>query len=357
MLAYIIRRLLLLPVLVFGVTVMIFAFMQLLDPIQRVSLFVTDPAQLRVGPEGIQRLIEKYGLNDPIPVQYWRWLVGHYDPEKGRWEGGLLRGDWGWSHTAQRPVLDALLYYLPATAELALWSLVPVLFVGIWLGIISAIHHNRPLDHLTRVFAIVGWSFPTFVFGLLMLMFFYGKLQWFPPGRLSTWAQFVVFSNEFTRYTGMNTLDALLNGRLDIFWDALRHLAMPAVTLAYVQWALLLRVTRSSMLETLRQDYVQTARAKGLPERKVIYKHAQRNALIPVVTIGGLIVIYLLNGVVITETVFTYKGLGWWVADAALRLDIPSVLGFTLFNGVLFVVGNLVVDVLYAMIDPRVRLE
>jgi len=342
--AYIIRRLLILPIVIFGMTVLIFALLQLLDPVERASLYITDPAQLKQGWASIERVLEKYGLNDPIPVQYYRWIKN------------VLQGNLGWSKTAQRPVLRAILDYLPASAELTLWAVVPVILVGIWLGVLSAVHHNRPLDHLARVFAITGWSFPTFVFGLLMLMVFYGMVQWFPAGRLSTWASIVVHSPEFTRYTGMNTIDALLNGRLDIFWDALRHLVLPVITLAYVQWALLLRVTRSSMLETLRQDYVQAARAKGLKEKVVIYKHARRNALIPVATIGGLLIIGLLNGVVITEVIFTYKGLGWMFFEAASHLDIPMVLGFTMFNGVLLVVGNLIVDILYTIIDPRVRL-
>lgn len=342
--AYIVRRLMILPIVIFGMTVLIFALLQLLDPIERVSLYVSDPAQLKQGQETIERLLEKYGLNDPIPVQYYRWVKN------------VARGELGWSRTSQRPVSKAILDYLPATAELTMWAIIPVIIVGIWLGVLSAKHHNRPLDHLARVFAVIGWSFPTYVFGLLVLMLFYGIVQWFPAGRLSTWASFVVHSQEFIRYTGMNTIDSLLNGRLDIFWDSFRHLFLPVITLAYVQWALLLRVARSSMLETLRQDYVQTARAKGLKEKIVINKHARRNALIPVATIGGLLIIGLLNGVVIVELIFTYKGLGWWFIEAASHLDIPAVLGFTMFNGVLLVVGNLIVDILYTIIDPRVRL-
>ena len=154
----------------------------------------------------------------------------------------------------------------------------------------------------------------------------------------------------------MNTVDALLNGRLDIFFDALRHLVLPALTLSYVNWALILRVTRSSMLEVMRQDYIMTARAKGLRERLVINRHARPNAMIPVATIGGLLLIGLLNGVVITETVFNYHGMGWLAANAALNFDAISVLGVTLFNGVLLIMANLVVDILYGYLDPRIRL-
>ncbi|MCS7198295.1 MAG: ABC transporter permease [Candidatus Bipolaricaulota bacterium] len=342
MLAYIIRRLLLLPILLLGVTIFVFAVFALLSPEMRASLYLADVPK---SPDAMDRIIKKYGLDQPIHIQYWQWL------------NQVIRGDLGWSKTAQRPVSEALLYYLPATLELSLWAMLPVILVGIWLGILSAVHQDKLIDHTMRVFALVGWSLPTFVFGLLMLMYFYARLQWFPPGQISDWVTREVINGSFIRYTQMYTIDAILNWRWDVFWDSLRHLIMPVITLSYVQWALLLRVTRSSMLETLRQEYIMTARAKGLKESVVINKHAARNAMIPVATMGGLLLIGLLNGVVITETIFNYPGIGRWAADAAIRLDILSVIGFTLFNGVLLVVGNLIVDVLYAFIDPRVRLE
>lgn len=342
MLAYIIRRLLLLPILLLGVTIFVFAVFALLSPEMRASLYLADVPK---SPDAMDRIIKKYGLDQPIHIQYWQWL------------NQVIRGDLGWSKTAQRPVSEALLYYLPATLELSLWAMLPVILVGIWLGILSAVHQDKLIDHTMRVFALVGWSLPTFVFGLLMLMYFYARLEWFPPGQISDWVTREVINGSFIRYTQMYTIDAILNWRWDVFWDSLRHLIMPVITLSYVQWALLLRVTRSSMLETLRQEYIMTARAKGLKESVVINKHAARNAMIPVATMGGLLLIGLLNGVVITETIFNYPGIGRWAADAAIRLDILSVIGFTLFNGVLLVVGNLIVDVLYAFIDPRVRLE
>ena len=193
--------------------------------------------------------------------------------------------------------------------------------------------------------------------GLLILMIFYGVLRWLPPGRLSVWADDIVFSGSFHRYTGFNTIDTLLNGQWKIFWDAIRHLIGPVVTLAYLSWAFLLRLTRSSMLEVLNTDYVRTARAKGLPERMVIKRHVRRNALIPVVTVAGLMIIGLLGGAMIVETVFDYKGLGLLTVTAAQRLDYTCLLGVTMFSTALLVLANLVVDVLYAYIDPRVRLE
>lgn len=199
---------------------------------------------------------------------------------------------------------------------------------------------------------------PTFIFGLLVLFIFYGILGWLPPGRLSTWAQYIVYTGDhFKNYTHFITIDSLLNGRFDIFWDALRHLIGPIITLSYISWAYLLRITRSSMLDTLRKDYIRTARSKGVDEKTVIYQHARKNAMIPVVTVAGMMIIGMLGGVVITETVFTYPGLGFWAASSAQQLDYGSVVGFALLFAFIMVIGNLIVDVSYALIDPRVRLE
>ena len=177
------------------------------------------------------------------------------------------------------------------------------------------------------------------------------------PAGCRDWVSTLIFSGDFHHYTKLLTIDALLNGRLDVFWDALRHMILPILTLSYISWATFVRVTRSSMLETLRMEYVTTARAKGLKERDVINKHARPNAMIPVVTLAGFQVIGLLGGVVITETVFNYPGIGEAAADAAGQLDVVTVLGFALFDGLILIVANLVVDVMYAVIDPRVRLS
>ena len=345
MIAYIVRRLLLLPLVIAGVSVLIFSLMQLMSPLSRLAAYVTDPDQLKQGPEQLQEMVEALGLDDPPWVQY------------GRWMSGVLHGNLGWSESARRPVLEAIRQLLPASAELTLYAALPVIFFGIWLGKISAVHQDDLIDHVTRVTAIVGWSFPTFVFGILVLMIFYGMLNWFPAGRLSIAASRIVHSDAYSVYTGMHTIDAILNGNLTVLGDALRHLILPVITLAYVSWAMILRLMRSSMLETLRQDYMTTARSKGLRERVVINKHGQRNALLPVTTVAGLMVANLLNGVVVTETVFNFRGLGQFAASSAVQLDMPSILGFSLFNGVLLVLTNLVVDILYASFDPRVRLE
>jgi peptide/nickel transport system permease protein len=353
MTSYILRRLLLLPVLLFGVTVLIFVMLSFLGPAERASLYVRDIPKTAGAMDGI---IRRYGLNDPLPVQYWRWLVGSVDPVTGNTVGGILRGDFGYSKTASEPVSVLISQRFPATLELALWAVFPIIGIGLWLGVQAAVHHNDIFDQAARVFSIVGASFPTFVFGLLMLMIFYANLRWFPPGRLSDWAMRVVNSGDYHAYTSLITFDSLLNGRFDIFLDMLRHLFLPVLTLSYISWATFLRVTRSSMLETLRQEYVTTARAKGVPERDVINKHARPNALIPVVTLAGFQVVGLLGGVVITETVFNYPGIGSAAAVAAQNLDVVTTLGFALFDGFVLIVANLIVDVMYAVIDPRVRL-
>jgi peptide/nickel transport system permease protein len=354
MTAYIIRRLLQLPITLFGVTLMIFALMQLLTPVERSALYVRDIPHT----EGaLDAIIRRYGLDDPMPVQYWRWLVGRTDAQSGERVGGVIFGDFGFSRTGRQPVIDVIKHRLPASLELALWSMLPIIVIGVWMGVVAAVHHNQLIDQALRVFALVGWSFPTFVFALLLLLVFYAKTGWFPPGRLSDWANIVVLSEGFTRYTQLNTIDALLNLRLDVFFDALRHMVLPVLTLCYIQWAMLLRLTRSSMLESLRQDYMYTARAKGLPEKVVINLHARRNALLPVVTVGGLTVVGLIGGVVVTETIFNYPGLGSAAAQAAASLDVLTVLGIVLLGAFLLIVANLAVDILYAYVDPRVRLS
>lgn len=343
MLQYIVRRLLLLPVILLGVTIAVFLLLQLLSPYQRVATFVTSPAELKNN--SLDALIAKYHLADPFYKMYFDWM------------GNLLHGNLGWSEVGKAPVVEALFSRFPATLELALFAALPMAIGGVVLGVVAARHHNKLIDHVSRIFAVMGWSLPSFVAGLLFLLIFYGVLGWFPPGRLSVWATQVVNSPGFTSYTGLMTLDGLLNGRFDIALDALRHLVGPVVTLAYLYWALLLRMTRSSMLETLQQDYVQTARAKGVRETIVVYKHALRNGMIPVATLIGIMVLGLLGGVIITETVFNYPGIGKFTALSASQLDYPSILGIAILYGTLLVLINLAVDVTYALIDPRVRLD
>ena len=339
--SYITRRLLLLIPVLFGVTIFIFGITMMFSPIERASLYVTDARQMT----NIPALIETYGLDQPFWVQY------------GNWISEVFSGNLGWSRVVGMPVWDAIWAFLPTTLELAIFATPIIIFTGIFLGTKAAAHKDRPLDHGTRVMAIFGWSLPTFWLGLILLMVFYGYFTGLlPPSRLSIPMEMVVNSASFIRYTHINTIDAILNLNGPVLLDALRHLILPVITLSVTQVAFIMRLMRSSMLESLGKGYILTARAKGLAERVVVNKHARRNALIPVITVAGYVLAGMVNGVVITETIFTYKGLGWWAWQAAVRLDIASVLGFALFNSVLFVLVNLVVDILYTRVDPRVRL-
>jgi len=341
MASYLIRRLAMLPFVALGVTLLLFALLQLLSPEMRASLYITDPRQL----SALESIIETYHLRDPFPVQYWTWLKQ------------VLVGDLGYSETARMPVSEAIRAFFPATFELALTAFIPILVIGIWLGTKAAVYQDRPLDHFSRFIAITGYSLPSFVLGLLLLMIFYGRFNILPPGRFSLEADLFIHSANFTSFTGFLLLDSLLNGKLWIFWDALKHLILPAATLCYNSVALLTRITRSSMLEEIHKDYVRTARAKGVEESDVINKHARKNALIPVITSSSLLLVGLLGGVVITETIFNYPGIGRWGVNAAQQLDIAGIMGFALVSATLFVLGNLVADLLYAFVDPRVRLK
>jgi peptide/nickel transport system permease protein len=350
---YIIRRLLLVPLLLFGVTIVIFGMLQLLGPVERSALYIKDFPK---NDKQVQAVIKQYGLDQPFYVQYWRWLTGVVDPVTGERDGGILYGDFGYSRTASQPVIDIVRERFPNTVDLALWTIYPMLSIGIWMGVQAAVNQNKFFDQAARVYSIVGTSFPTFVFGLLLLMLLYANAGWFMPGKQSNWVTALIYSGELKQYTHLLTIDAILNLRFDVLWDALRHMIMPIITLSYINWATFVRVTRSSMLETLRQDYVVTARAKGLKEKDVINNHARPNAMLPVVTLAGSSIVGLLGGVVITETVFNYPGIGKAAADAAAQLDVVTILGLAIFTGTILIITNLIVDVIYAFIDPRVRL-
>jgi len=329
--------------ILFGISLIVFGMVQSLGSDRLLAAYVNPGLLDKLTPNQLEKIKEKYGLTDPVVMRYLKWLKN------------TLSGDLGWSVVGKEPVKDAILNRLPWTVELALYSIIPVVFVGVWLGIIAAVNRDKFVDHFVRIFAVIGWSFPDFVFGLVVLMVFYSVLGWFPPGNLSFWAEAVVKSPEFNRYTSLITIDALLNGRFDVFVDALRHLIAPIMTLSWLWWAYLLRITRSSMLEVLTKEYIRTARAKGLAENVVIHKHARKNAMIPVVTVGGAMVIQLFAGTVIVEMVFNRTGMGSFTATAATQLDYASIMASTLFYSLILVVGNLIIDILYAAIDPRIR--
>ncbi len=341
MFRYILRRLLMLPLVMLGVTFFLFFLTQRLSPEMRASLYIQDPRQM----DSLEEVIEKYGLNDPMPVQYFRWLKG------------AVKGDLGYSESANMPVTSAIKAYLPATIQLAAATIILVVLFGVWLGIISAKYKDGISDNVIRFFVLAGFSLPIFVLGLILLMIFYGKLGWFAPGEYSFTADMIIHGPNFKNYTGFSLIDSLLNLNFYVFFDVLKHLILPAVTLCIGSFALMVRVMRSSMLEELNKDYVRSARARGLSEFKVIYEHAGLNAMIPVVTLASIQFIRLLGGTVIVETVFDYPGIGRWGVECAQQLDIAGVMGFSLMVAVLFVLGNLAADILYTAIDPRIRLK
>jgi peptide/nickel transport system permease protein len=343
--AFVVRRVLLMIPTLLGVVLLIFAVTQMFTPQQRATLYATSERQLTQ----IGAIIRTHHLNESILVQLQEWL------------GQLMQGNLGYSRTGGGPVLQVLLRKLPATFELVIWSVPITILLGIYLGVQSAVHRDKLPDHVTRTLSIIGYSLPAFWLGIMLIAIFFSALGWFPPERMGMQAfNYVYVSKNWHIYTGLLTIDGLLNGQPWITLDVLKHMVLPTVTLIVIQIALIVRVTRSSMLEALGKGYVMAARAKGLSNVQVINKHARRNALIPVMTLAGLLTAGLLTGVVITETVFNIDGVGRWAASAAggggTVPDIPAVLGFALFAGVVYVVANLIVDIMYAYIDPRIRL-
>jgi peptide/nickel transport system permease protein len=279
------------------------------------------------------------GLDRPIPEQYLIYL------------GKIVRGDLGISIVRGDPVLTDLLRRFPATVELATAAIFLALLFGIPIGIVSSVWRNSLMDSLSRIWALAGVSMPIFWLGLMLAWFFGVQLRWLPTGfRLDTGTAFEPWSN-------FVILDAALQGNWAVLRDALRHLILPAVALATIPLAVIARMTRASMLEVLSQEYIRTAEAKGLTQTAVILRHALRNALLPILTVVGLQVGHLLAGAILTETIFSWPGIGLWVYESIESRDYAIVQGASLFIAVVFVVVNLITDVLYAAADPRIKYD
>ncbi|MCP4686857.1 MAG: ABC transporter permease [Desulfobacterales bacterium] len=343
MFAFILRRFFFLIFVLFGVSVLIFGILMTFSPERRAAAYIVTPQQAK----DIPKIVKKYGLDDPFYEQYVRWVKE------------VASGNLGWSLVAARPVGEAFWRYFPVTLEMNLYAAPIVIIFGIWLGSLAGIHRDTWLDHSTRIGAIIGWSMPTFLFALLLLMVFYGYFHIFGPGVLSDELTMSILNEpeRFTPYTGMYTIDGVLNGRLDIAWDAMCHLVLPIFTYVIVVVALNMRVMRSGMIEELSRDYVITARAKGADNRTVNFKHARRNALLPVVTVAGQLVAMSMEGSIAVEVVFNRHGIGWWLVESASQLDMPVLMCICMFMGLVFVITNLTLDILYAYIDPRIRLS
>ncbi|QTF10462.1 ABC transporter permease [Brenneria izadpanahii] len=300
-----------------------------------------DPARLlagdRASDEIVRHIRQQLGLDQPLYVQFYRYV------------GDLLHGNLGTSIRTGRLVLDDLRTFFPATLELAFFALLLALMLGVPLGVLSAVYRNRWLDHLVRLLAITGISTPAFWLGLGVIVLFYGHLNLLPGGgRLDDWL------DPPPHVTGFYTIDSLLSGDWEALWNSLQHLILPALTLAFVHLGIVARQIRSAMLEQLSEDYIRTARASGLPAWRVILGYALPNALIPSVTVLGLALGDLLYGAVLTETVFSWPGMGAYVVSSIQALDFPAVMGFAVVVSLAYVVVNLVVDLLYLWIDPRI---
>ena len=338
---YILRRIVFLPLVILGVTCFLFFLTQRLPVEARASLYIQDPRQM----DSMEEVIKKYDLDKPFLVQYGHWLKN------------ILHGDLGYSESANMPVAKAIKDYFPATLQLALAAIILVVFFGVVFGVLSAVYKDKFWDNFLRIVSLTGFSLPIFVLGLLLLMIFYGKLGWFPPGEYSFASDLIIHSPSFKSYSGLLLIDSLLNGQFKVFLDILRHLVLPAFTLCFGSFALMVRVMRSSMLEELNKDYVRAARARGISERRVLFKHAALNAVLPVITLASIQFVRLLGGTVIVESVFDYPGIGRWGVTCAQQLDIAGILGFSLMVAALFVLGNLAADILYSFVDPRIRLK
>ncbi len=337
---YVVRRLILLVPVLLGVTLIAFTLSHVIgDPVAAYASEKTPEAQ-------IKQIIAQKGLDKPILLQYGIYLTD------------MLRGDWGLTRSVNdRPVTEVIKEFFPATFELTIVSLVMILVIAIPLGIVSATHKDKPIDHITRLFALSGVSMPVFWLGLLLLLVFYYYLQMLGLPSLPSGNRIDQFLYPpLTPITGFYLLDSVLQLRVDAFLNVLVHLIMPAFVLGYHGVTVVTRMMRSSMLEVMRQDYIMLARSKGLPEKVVIYRHAMKNAMIPTVTVIGLSFGGLLTGAPITESVFSWPGLGRWAAGAILRTDFSAISGFAVVSALVYVMVNLIVDLLYAFIDPRIRL-
>jgi peptide/nickel transport system permease protein len=316
----------------FGVSIVVF-FM--------VRAIPGDPAQIMLGQqatqEQVQQVRENMGLDKPIFVQYGLYLKD------------AVRGDLGDSIVTGRPVTTELLMRLPATFELVAFAMLIAILVGVPVGVISAVRQYSLLDKTTSVLALTGISMPIFWLAMVLVVIFGVNLELLPfPGRLDP-------TTGITAITGLVLVDSLLTLNFAGFWDGLLHLIMPALALATIPMAVIMRMTRSSMLEVMNEDYVRTARAKGVAPWRVVFKHALRNAMLPTITVIGLQVGLLMVGAIITETIFSWPGIGLYTYTSIFSRDYASIQGVVLYAALLFVLINLIVDILYAILDPRVR--
>ncbi len=334
MLRFVVRRLMLLVPILLGLSILVFLWIRALPASPAVSLLGE-----RATPESIAQIEEQYGLDEPIHVQYWSYLKT------------VAQGDLGTTIRSRRPVTDELKERFPATIELTFAALLFAVTLGIPLGFAAAKRYGTWVDHSSLVLSLLGISIPVFFLAILLKYIFAVELGLLPTvGRID-----VLIDIEHP--TNFYTIDALLAGDLEAFWDVIKHLILPAIALGSIPLAIIARITRASVLDVQNEDYVRTARAKGLAPRTVDARHIFRNALLPITTIIGLQAGLLLSGAVLTETVFAFPGMGSWLVEAIRQRDYPILQGGILFVSLVFVLVNLLVDVSYALINPRIRVS
>ena len=349
LLVFLARRVITIPITLLVVTALLYAIVMLIPVTERASIYVAPSFSIRTAEAAFTQnqrdAIRRYRLDEPYPIQYTFWL------------GQLVTGNWGYSPNLNDYVLTALLRRTPATIELLLYAALLYFPLGIIAGVIAGWRRDRPLDGWLRLGAFIGTSIPVFVLAFAMLGIFYVGLRWFSPDRVSPQFRLELTNGMFPFYTGMLTIDSLINRRWDIFVDAWRHLAMPIISLAFVQWATVMRVTRVSMIEALDMEYIVAARARGVRLGGQLWKHALRNALIPVLTNSILSAATLISGVFIIERIFDYPGVSE-ILTKALEFqtpDVAAVLGFTVYSILLVLPLMVLMELLQAVIDPRVR--
>ena len=348
LLRHLINRILSIPITLFIITAALYAVVMLTPAETRATLYMPKNMSPRMTEEQYQKLldlmIERYHLNDPYPVQYFYWV------------GNLVQGNWGYSETLQEDVLTAILRRTPATAELTLYSILVFIPLGLISGVIAGSRQNQLADHPFRLTAFIATSLPPFILGLVLMAIFYVDLHWFAPGRSSSAVSVVVNAEQFRQFTGLLTIDGLLNRRPDVSLDALRHLVMPVFTLAIAHWATLGRVTRATMIEELKKEYVVAAKARGIPEHKVVWRHALRNAIAPALTSSLLSAASLLTGVFVVEIIFNFHGVSVIaVRSMAFIPDAPAALGFAIYSVIIVLIMMGILDLIQSGLDPRIR--
>ena len=333
---FVLRRLGAFVLLMLGITLVAFLLTELV-PSNAAATNLGE--QAAADPAAVKAFEEHYGLDKPFPLRYLIYLRH------------LVHGDLGQSSLTHNAVTDDLRQFIPATAELAVYSVLFAAIVGVGFGVAAALRRNKPTDHVLRVTSLAGISMPTFWIALVALYVGFYRLNWFPGGERLDPGQTPPPS-----VTGLYTVDALLHGDVGLFGQALHHLVLPALVLAAFNVSLLTRFTRSAMLEVMGNDFVRAARAKGLPGRIVVVRYILRAALPSVVTVLGLVFANVLTGAVLVEKIFSWPGIGQYAYQAAVNLDVPAIAGVSMFVAVVYVTVNFVVDVLYGVIDPRIRL-